>query len=271
MRGDAVTKRCALFLFLWVIATFLLPAQISVLGSLTRFRASVPGEEYEGTISLKNTGQTSAQARIYLQDYLFTADGKTAYLEPGSQTRSNASWVSLSAATAVLAPGEVADIRYTINTPASDSLAGTYWSVLFVEAVPEENAVPETNIPAITIRQVLRYGVQLVTEFTSSEPSDLRFSNTRIVTGAEGRSFSVDLANHGTRWLNGELYLEVYSQDGDYLKALSGQRFRTFPGTSVRKAFSLAGLAPGRYKVLLVADCGGDDLFGGNYNLVMLQ
>lgn len=264
-------RRYVLLVLVWVIATVALPAQISVLGSLTRARESVPGEGYEGTLSLKNTGQSTAQAKIYLQDYNFSADGKTGYHEPGSLSRSNASWISLSAATAVLAPGEIADIKYTVNIPASNTLFGTYWSILFVEAIPEEKSVPENVAPVITIRQVMRYGVQLVTDFAYKGQSDLRFSSTRITTSDEGRAFSVDLSNQGGRWLNGDLYLEVYNQNGDYVTALSGPRFRTYPGTSVRKTFSLGGIAAGAYKALLVADCGGDDLFGGNYNLVISE
>ena len=262
-------RRFVLLVILWVAVTATLSAQISVLGSLTRVRESVSGEVYEGTVSLKNTGQTTAQAKIYLKDYTFNAAGETSYLEPGSLPRSNAPWISISAATAVLAPGELADIKYTVNIPASSSLAGTYWSILFIEAIPDENEIQAEDAPVITIRQVMRYGVQLVTDFVYSGPSDLRFTNTRIIAGAEGRSFSVDLTNEGGRWLNGELSLEVYSQDGDYVAALTGQRFRIYQGTSVRKAFSLAGFKAGTYKALLVADCGGDDLFGGNYNLVI--
>jgi hypothetical protein len=262
-------RRFVLLVLLWVAAVATVSAQISVLGSLTRSRESVSGEVYDGTVSLKNTGQTTAQAKIYLQDYSFNASGETSYPAPGSLPNSNASWITLSAATAVLAPGEVADIKYTVNIPASSSLAGTYWSILFVEAIPEDSEQPADDTPTITIRQVMRYGVQLVTDFAYSGPSDLRFSNTRIVAGTEGRSFSVDLANQGGRWLNGELSLEVYTQDGDFVTALTGQRFRIYPRTSARKAFSLAGIKAGMYKALLVADCGGDDLFGGNYNLVI--
>jgi hypothetical protein len=115
----------------------------------------------------------------------------------------------------------------------------------------------------------MRYGVQIVTDFPGTGSVDLRFSNARILNPKEGRSFSVDLSNTGTRWINGDLYIELYASSGDHAGTLSGVRFRTFPDTSIRKSFSLAGLAPGTYKALLVADCGGDDLFGGNYTLVI--
>jgi len=264
-------KRYVLIFFLSFLIILSASAQISVMGSLTRSRTAVPGEEYEGTISLKNTGEGIAQAKIYLKDYTFNAEGETGYLEPGSLSRSNAEWISISSSTAVLAPGEIAEIKYTVNVPASDSLLGTYWSIIFIEGVPEEEEDTGDIQPFISIRQVMRYGVQIVTDFPEGGESRLVFSNTRIVNTEEGRFFSVDIANSGTHWLNGELYVEIYSSEGEYITTLSGGTFRTYPQTSVREVFSLEGVAPGDYKALLIADCGGDDLFGGNYTLVLRE
>jgi len=264
-------KRISLLILSGTLLVATASAQISIVGSLTRYQESTPGEQYEGVISLKNVGAATAQAKVYIQDYTFSADGKTGYLDAGSLPRSNAKWITLSASTAVLAPGEIADIKYSLDIPGSGTIAGTYWSIIFVEGIPEDAPVAESDVPTISIKQVMRYGIQIVSDFTAKAKSDLKFSNTKIVSTEAGRSFSVDLTNTGTRWLNGNLYIEVYNLDGDHVTTLSGSKFRTYPDTSIRKSISVAGIAPGYYKALLVADCGGDDLFGGNYNLVISE
>ena len=264
-------KRYILLLVAGLMTVCAVSAQISVMGNLTRSRTAASGEEYEGVIGLKNSGDSVAQAKVYLKDYTFSSDGKTGYLDPGSLPRSNAGWITLSSSTAVLAPGEVAEIKYKVNIPASDSLFGTYWSIIFVEGIPEEEEKTREDVPLITIRQVLRYGVQIVTEFSDPGESRLVFSDTKILRTEEGRFFTVDIANSGTRWLNGELYVEVYSSEGEYVTTLTGGQFRTYPQTSVREIFNLEGLESGSYKALLIADCGGDDLFGGNYTLVIQE
>lgn len=264
-------RKAALPLLLGVLITMTIPAQISVLGTLTRYREAKGGEEYEGTISLKNAGDETAQAKIYLRDYSFSADGTTSYPDPGTLERSNADWISLSAATAVLAPGETAEVNYTVYVPASEALAGTYWSVIMVEGIPEEKRVTEEEQPLISIREVMRYAVQIVSDFPEAGASSLRFSGTRILSAGEGKFFSVDIINDGSRWLSGDIYLELYDSQGNHVASIPGDTFRTYPGTSVRKALPLAGYPAGTYKALLVADCGGSDLFGGNYNLVIRE
>ncbi len=262
-------KRVVLILLFCTLIPAMVFSQISVMGSLTRHREVEPGEEYEGLISLKNAGEETAQTRVYLRDYSFKAGEGTVYPDQGSIARSNADWIGLSASTVVLAPGEIVDVKYTLNIPSSDSLVGTYWSIIFVEGIPEEKEYEEGREPTIAIRQVFRYGVQIVTDFSDGAKTEIEFSNRKIENTEEGRFFTVDLHNSGILWLNGDIYMEVYSSGGEYISTLDGGKFRTYPGTSVRKSFSLEELPSGTYKALLIADAGGNDLFGGNYNLVI--
>lgn len=262
------------FILSILLGSFLLNgvfAQITVMGTLTRAREAVPGEEYEGVITLKNAGAEVAQAKVYVKDYIFNADGQSGYPDPGTLERSNAEWITLSATTAVLAPGEVADVKFTVNIPSSDSLAGTYWSMIFVEGIPEEKEQEGEEEPLISIRQVFRYGVQIVTNFLEGAEANLAFTDTKIEKTEEGRFFGVNLVNSGILWLNGDVYMEVYSTEGEYVTTLDSGTFRTYPQTSVRKRFNLEELEPGTYKTLLIADAGGDDLFGGNYTLVLSE
>lgn len=266
---------CVLFVALFSLHPLLLFAQVSVLGELTRIHEVSPGGEFEGVIRLRNTGKEPAQVRVYLRDYTFDAEGTTGYLDPGILERSNAGWITLSATGLVLPEGEASDIRYVINVPTGGTLSGTYWSILMVEGIPEEVEEEDDADPLITIREVMRYGVQMVTTFSADgEGSEgegvLQLSNAAIRRPEEPgqpRYFSIDIENRGSRWLKGEVSLEIYDQSGSHAASVSGGSFRTYPGTSVRRQFPIDELKPGTYKALLIADCGGSDLFGGNYTL----
>ena len=83
----------------------------------------------------------------------------------------------------------------------------------------------------------------------------------------EKRVLQVDLENIGQRWLRLSLWVELYDESGRYIGKFDGQRKRTYPGTSVRCKVDLSNIPKGTYKALVVADCGGDYIFGANYNL----
>ena len=58
---------------------------------------------------------------------------------------------------------------------------------------------------------------------------------------------------------------ELYHADGALVKKFEGDKMRVYPGTSVRHKIRMGTLAEGKYKVLVVADCGGSKVFGGVY------
>lgn len=262
-------KKAILVILMYLLIPLVLFAQISVMGELTRYHEASSGNEYEGTVRLRNTGTETSQVKVYLRDYSFQADGSSYYLDPGTLERSNAEWITLSASNVVLGEGEYSEIGYVINVPASQALSGTYWSILMVEGVPEEQELEGDDVPLITIRQVMRYGIQIVTDFPDSEESLLQFAGAVIRKSEEDgqRLFSIDITNSGNRWLNGEIRLELYHLSGVHAGSVSAGTFRTYPETSVRRSFPVDSIDPGTYKALLIADCGGDDLFGGNYTL----
>jgi len=100
-------------------------AAISVVGELSREITVSPGDKIEGTILVKNNGEEVVQARVYKNDYLFFADGRNLYGEPGTTPRSNANWVSLQPTQIDVPPHESAAVYYTIEVPTGTDLVGT--------------------------------------------------------------------------------------------------------------------------------------------------
>ncbi|HEX9934444.1 MAG TPA: hypothetical protein VGB38_04540, partial [bacterium] len=75
------------------------------------------------------------------------------------------------------------------------------------------------------------------------------------------------LENTGQRMLRPKAWVQLWNENGDEVGKFEGNEMRTYPGTSVRHKIELKKVKPGNYKALLVADCGGEDVFGMNLNL----
>jgi hypothetical protein len=87
-----------LLFFLFPLLTF---SAVEVIGSLKRVHTVNPGETVRGQIKLQNNDATDQEVRIYQTDYLFNHQEQTYYDEPGSNKRSNASWIEYSPKTVV--------------------------------------------------------------------------------------------------------------------------------------------------------------------------
>ena len=77
----------------------------------------------------------------------------------------------------------------------------------------------------------------------------------------------VDIENTGQRWLRPYLWAELYDDTGRYIGRFENGRKRIYPGTSVRYKVDLSDVPKGIYKALVVADCGGDYVFGAERTL----
>jgi hypothetical protein len=246
-------------------------ANISIVGGLTHEKKAKAGETYRGVIFIKNSGEDPQEVSIYQTDYLFSCDGKNTYGEPGKDPRSNARWITFSPRRLVVQPGDRSEVTYTVKLPGDETLVGTYWSMLMVEGTgrysPDAMA-SKTQDVNMGIRTVLRYGIQMVTNVGDTGVRKLKFLATKLLKeNEEKRTLQVDIENVGERGLRPLLWTELYDKNGSYIGRFEGLRLRTYPGTSVRYRVDLSEVPEGKYKALIVADCGGDDIFGASYNL----
>ena len=239
-------------------------AEIVLRSGLSQIHQVSAGEVVRSSLLIENVGESQAAVRIYQTDYTFQADGSNHYPEPGSVPRSNAPWLSLEQSLLQLPPGETVEFDYSIAVPAT-GLSGTYWSMIMVEEI----TVPQAAGPdeSLAVRTVVRYGVQVVTELAAGDAS-LAFREPAVTGNAsDGYSMQVTAANDGTRMIRASYYLELYDEAGTRLARIPGTPKRTYPGTSVRQSFLLGAVEPGSYTAVVVADGGGDLLFGAQYQL----
>jgi hypothetical protein len=246
-------------------------AQVAVVSAAVTERGAAPGETYNGSIRLENTTDEPQEAKVYQTDYVFFADGKTLYGEPGTTERSNARWISISPTYLTIPPGEEVTVSYTVAVPSA-SRAGTYWSMVMVEGIRKgsaESSVREPNAQVqFGIRPTIRYGVQIATHVQGPAESRIEFTNTRVDQGEAGHAvLRFDIENAGERAHRVALSAELYDAQGNPVGEFSNQRGLLYPGTSVRQEFDLGALPTGAYTVLLLADTGGDEIFGARYQL----
>jgi hypothetical protein len=247
-------------------------AQISVLGDLSQEHAASAGGTYEGEIIVQNKGEKIQEVKIYQTDYLFFCNGENSYGEPGKAARSNALWINPHPKRFMVAPKQQETVRYTVNVPDRNGMTGTYWSMIMVEPItPDspESGMKKKREPSIGVRQVFRYGIQIATHIQDTGVRMLKFLDVRLLTEEGKKILRVDVENVGERYLRPLLSVELYTKKGVCVGRFDGGQLRTYPGTSVRFKVDLGSPAPETYKALVVADCGGDDIFGSTYNIII--
>lgn len=261
--------------FGFILLLLLIPigseAGVSVTGGLTHERIIEIGETYQGTVLVENNSDEPQEVKIYQTDYLFFYNGRYIYGEPGKDVRSNADWISFSPARLIIPPQETAAINYTIRVPENKSLLGTYWSMIMVEGIgkdsPEASTAPEEDKTKISLRQVMRYGIQIITHIGDSGIRNLKILDQKFIKEKENYLFQLDIENVGERWLRPQVWAELYNQKGSFIGKFSGGVLRIYPGTSVRYRIGLNDIPSGKYKVLLVIDNGDEYIWGLQYNL----
>jgi hypothetical protein len=99
----------------------------------------------------------------------------------------------------------------------------------------------------------------------------IKFLGAKLLNEKGQRVLQIDIENIGERFLRPRVWEDVYDLNGNHMGMFEGNQLRTYPGTSVRYRIDLSRIRDGIYKTLVVADCGGDDLFGIQYTLKIDQ
>lgn len=248
-------------------------AQIAVVSSTVEERTGAAGASYDGTIRVRNTTGRAQEVKVYQTDYAFHADGRTLFADPGTTQRSNARWVSVSPAFLTLAPGAEATVSYRVAVPAAPAPGprGSFWSMVMVEPVAAgsaESAQRPAGKSEMAIQTRTRFGVQLVTHLADEGARTLQFAQPRATSlPGGGKALEVDLTNTGDRAYRPALRLELYTADGAEAGRVESPRGLVFPGSSLRQRFELGKIPAGTYDALVIADTGGDNVFGARYRV----
>lgn len=245
-------------------ASVQLRAGIAVLNGLTHEMKLSPGEKVSRRIELQNVSEKGTSVRLYQTDYWFSHTGESKYNTPGSSARSNAIWISLDQSFITLQANEIRSVEFELNVPETDSLTGTYWSVILLEAV---NPPDTTDQKGMNINTVMRYAIQVISNIGETGTRDLQFLNVTLRKESTGAVLDVDMGNPAERALRPEVGIELFNQEGISQGIFKTDRRRLYPGTSARFSINIVGVLPGKYNGVLVADCDEDHVFGTNLTL----
>jgi hypothetical protein len=263
-------KRLCFVCFLFALVTSVF-GEVSINGPLTLEQTAKPGENYKGDIVLLNNDETPQEAKVYLTDYFFSADDKVFYEDPGTRPRSNSAWLTYTPKRLTIPPKGSASISYSVKVPDSKDLLGTYWCVMMVEGIASESAesskAPKT--PTVSVSQVIRYALQVITHIGDSGKRNLKFTNSKLALDKDKKTLLIDVENTGDYMLRAYISVELYDQKGTLAGKYTGDAFRLFPGTSKKFKTDLSAAPKGKYKAIVIADCGSSNVYGVNISLTL--
>lgn len=236
-------------------------ASISVIGSLAHDVRCLPGQVQEGSIIVQSGSDVAQEVVVYQRDYRFASDGSNVYGEPGSEERSNSSWISFFPSQFTLPPGESQKVSWTVTVPEEEDLRGTYWSMLMVEPA-KPRVRPEARDEAVAITSVIRYGIQLSTTVGEDGEHALAFTSVQAVQKDGRTSVELHVENTGEAKLEPWMWVEVFDTEGASRGRFHGDRRRIYPNCSVRCDIGLPELPEGQYTALIVVDNGDSHVFG---------
>ncbi len=250
---------------LFTLLPFISFASIEIDGSLRLVHNGVQGQVYKGEIKVHNSDKFDQDAKVYQKELLYNYKGYTFYDDPTTHNRSNANWIKFSPKMIRLKGGETVYIQYEVSIPKHDSVIGTYWSVLMIEAV---NPIDPNQPGQMNINTLTRYAVQMITEVPDPNKGKLVFMEPILLKEGGKVFLGVDVENTGTHYINPEVSIELYNDKGESLKVIKANKKGLFPSTSNRFKFDLEGIPSGKtYKAVIVAAGANDDVFGLEYTL----
>ena len=251
-------------------------ANLLMQGGYSHEFITIPGGIYKKSIKISNMGNTPQEVKIYLEDYLFNAGGKSSFTATRlrKNPRSNSQWIKFSPSRVTLAPGTSRTIRYTMSIPRG-SLTGTYWSALIIE--PLANTSLEStqkrqndNKVHMNIQQISRHAVQIVAQMGDTGKINLQLKHPVMQKKASKRNFSLDAYNLGTKWIKPTVWLDIYNQQGTFIGKFEGDGARVYPNTSATLNVDISRLKTGKYKGLFVVDGGSNsDILATDINLTI--
>lgn len=242
---------------------------ITVTSSLrSEFRAA-PGETLTGSLTVRNDGQQAAVVNIKQEDFLLDLVGQVQYQPQGSSPRSNRTWLTVPSQAQVPA-GSSVTVPFTVRVPDDPELKGSYWSMIVVE--PQEATTfqdderGEDNV-ATAVTVSFRYGIAVLVHVGQPDEQVILFADPQF-SGEEGNfRLGLTLQNPGEFLLSARTWLELYDQRGALVRRVEGGEARLYPEASLLQHFELGALEPQRYQAVVIADAGGEQVYGVRYTL----
>lgn len=228
-----------------------------------------PGASGTYQLVVENDGVSTAVVDIEPADFELDDSGDVRQMPPRTHAASNAAWVDVASQVEVPA-GASRTVPVGVRVP-TDAAAGSYWSLLNVKphrgTTFEEEANEGAVRTAVTIE--FRYAVTVLTHVGEPSEQQLRFRDPQLTEGEHPATaaLAVTVENAGRFVAAAEVWLELYDDQGGLVDRLEEERARIYPGGGLRHTFQLGQIGDAPHQAVIIADAGGEDVFGVRYDL----
>lgn len=116
-----------------------------------------PGESYSGTFNVVNKGTETATFEVDFKPYTVTDENYTPAFGNHTQYTEISEWISVSLDRGTIAPGERAEVKFTVNVP-KDTHGGSQMSAIIVRLVKDTDDDDSTAVKMVQELAYLVYG-----------------------------------------------------------------------------------------------------------------
>lgn len=259
--------RRILLLITLILQFSFLHAGIVILNGLTHSYKIENGKVYKGKVAIENTGNNPQSVKLFLQDFSYHSNGTIHYTALQSNQRTNGNWIRLNTNLVTLKGKEKTEVLYEITVPNNAMDPGSYWSVIIVE--PVEDIKPSDNKPGVNITSVIRYAIQVITDYeTEKAKPDLTFESVKVEKEEGKQTVKIAIANNGTLYCKPTASIEIYNRKtGEKKGTYSSLAMGLLPSTSKTFPIDISKVPPDQYTATIIATDEEENAFAVNVEL----
>jgi hypothetical protein len=175
-----------------------------------------PGETVSQSVTFSNNSPNALSFINRIQDWDRDSLGNKVYYDSNTRPLSNGKWISLSANSVMIKPGEVKQVIVSLNIPA-DAKKLTHSMIFFTQV--KEQQTEQVKGTAIGISVLMEVGVQVYYDpkgLNSGEFEFLAFEDRGVVVdpkGASVRRLALKIHNKGAINKDATLRFELTNKD----------------------------------------------------------
>jgi hypothetical protein len=217
-----------------------------------------PGETVAQTITLSNTSQSPLNFSTRMQDFDRDSLGNKTYYDAGSRPTSNARWISMSATSLKLLPGESKKINISMAIPVSAKSITN--SMIFFTQVKDQ--VPSgTAVRSIGVSLLMEMGVQVYYTPNGLNAGELEFlafedRGTQVSGKEQYRKLMLKVHNKGDVNKDAFVRLELTNKDTGEEHKIDPASIAMLPNTSQWVTFTLPMKLSGKFLAVAILDAG---------------
>jgi hypothetical protein len=132
------------------------------------------GDTLTQFFTVYNKGEEATSFKIYFSDWTFTEEGHTLELEPGSQVRGCAGWLTSSPQIFTIGPKSSQIVRFTMVVPDT-SKSGSYCGDVFVEPTEKPKLASKMNGKGRSLSIFLKIRAKISINVTLNQHRPVRF------------------------------------------------------------------------------------------------